>query len=54
MVDWEDGLIALGALFLALAVGLALGWVGVLAYVGVLCLAVGLALARRAGDKVKR
>lgn len=52
-VDWSDLLIILGVLCLAGAVWLALGWVGMLAFLGALLLLVGLAMARNVGGKAK-
>lgn len=46
MIDWSDGLIAAGLLLLGGAMYLATGWVGVLAYLGAVCLVVGLLWAR--------
>ncbi len=55
-LDLSDLLVLLGVLCLAGAVWSALGWVGVLAFVGAVMLVVGLglAMARRDGDKGKR
>lgn len=52
-VDWSDLLIILGVLCLAGAVWLALGWVGMLAFLGALLLLVGLVMARNVGGKLK-
>lgn len=52
-VDWSDLLIILGVLCLAGAVWLALGWVGMLAFLGALLLLVGLVMARNVGGKMK-
>lgn len=46
-IDLSDVLIMVGAVCLALAVGLSLGWVGVLGYAGAVSMLVGLAMARR-------
>lgn len=43
----SDLFVGLGVLLLGAAVVLSQGWMGVLAYAGVVCLAVGLLLARK-------
>lgn len=50
-LDLSDVLVILGAILLALAVGLAVGWVGVLGYAGALALVIGVAMARRGADE---
>lgn len=52
-IELSDLLIILGVLCLAGAVWLALGWVGMLAFLGALLLLVGLAMARQKGSRVK-
>ena len=47
--DPSDGLVVLGLIFLAIALGLAWGWVAVLAYAGTVLTIVGLAMAYRRG-----
>lgn len=44
--DWSDFFVFLGLAFLTGAVWMALGWVGALAFVGVVMFVLGLALAR--------
>ena len=46
-LDISDLLVMLGLAFLAGAVWVALGWVGMLGFVGAVLLVVGLAMARR-------
>jgi hypothetical protein len=46
MIDIADWLVAAGLLLLGGAMYLATGWVGVLAYLGAVCLVVGLLWAR--------
>lgn len=53
-VDLSDGLIILGVLCLAGAVWLALGWVGMLAFLGAIMLLVGLAMARNDRSKANK
>lgn len=45
MIDWEDGLIGLGAICVVLAVWLAAGMVGLLGLVGAVLIWVGVAVA---------
>lgn len=47
--DPADGLVLMGGLLLGLALGLAWGWVAVLAYAGTVLTIVGLAMAYRRG-----
>lgn len=49
-IDLSDMLAISGAVLLAAAVGLGVGWVGLLAYAGALALTIGLFLARRQGS----
>ena len=48
--DGADTLVAVGILLLGAAVGLWFGWPAVLAYVGMVLVIVGLALATRGSD----
>lgn len=48
-VSYSDILTAIGVALLAGAVWCAVGWVGVLAYAGVIFIIIGLALARKEG-----
>jgi membrane-bound ClpP family serine protease len=43
MIEWSDVVILLGAAFVCAAIWIAVGWVGVLAFVGIVLLVVGLA-----------
>lgn len=52
-IDLSDLLVIVGVLCLAGAVWMALGWVGLLGFVGAMLLVAGLAMARNVGGKVK-
>lgn len=47
--DPADGLVIMGGLLLGLALGLAWGWVAILAYAGTVLMIVGMAMAFRRG-----
>ncbi len=50
-LDLSDVFVLVGALCLAAAVGLAVGWVGVFGYAGAVGVVVGLAMAWRRGSE---
>lgn len=51
--DLADALVTTGVLLLAVAILAAFGVIAVIAYVGTLCLVLGVVVARRDGNKIK-